>query len=115
MVFGAACRTCPLRERRTTSKTGRTLQLQQPHEALLRQARHDRANHPDLRATYRQHHPMAERSIAWLIGPHDRARKLRHRGIPNGGLWLHLRIAGLNLSRMLDLGLTHTPHGWALP
>lgn len=113
VTFGAACRTCPLRERCTTSKTGRTLQLH-PHDALLRQARRDWADHPDLQATYRQHRPMVERSIAWLIGPHGRARKLRHRGTTNGDLWLHLRIAGLNLRRMLNLGLTHTTQGWAL-
>lgn len=113
VTFGAACRTCPLRERCTTSKSGRTLQLH-PHDALLRQARHDWANDPDLQTTYRQHRPMVERSIAWLIGPHGRHRKLRHRGTAANNLWLHLRIAGLNLRRMLNLGLTHTGQGWAL-
>jgi hypothetical protein len=28
-----------------------------------------------------RHRPMAERSIAWLIGPKGRCRKLRHRGV----------------------------------
>jgi hypothetical protein len=112
-TFGIACRTYPLRERRTTSKTGRSVQLH-PHGALLRQARHDWATDPDLVATYRQHRPMVERSIAWLIGPHGRARKLRHRGVTSGDLWLHLRIAALNLRRLLNLGLTHTAHNWAL-
>jgi hypothetical protein len=113
VTFGAACRTCPLRERCTTSKTGRSLTLH-PHDAILRRARHDWATDPDLVATYRQHRPMVERSIAWLIGPHSRARKLRHRGIAAGDLWLHLRIAALNLRRLLNLGLTHTGHSWAL-
>jgi hypothetical protein len=35
VVFGAACRGCPLRQRCTTSKTGRTLKLH-PHDARLR-------------------------------------------------------------------------------
>lgn len=113
VTFGAACRNCPLRGRCTTSKTGRSLQLH-PHHTLLRQARRDWATDPDLQATYRQHRPMVERSIAWLIGPHGRARKLRHRGVTTGDLWLHLRIAGLNLRRMINLGLTHTSRGWAL-
>jgi hypothetical protein len=113
VTFGAACRTCPLRGRCTKSKDGRSLTLH-PHHAILRQARADWANDPGLRATYRQHRPMVERSIAWLIGPHGRARKLRHRGVTNGDLWLHLRLAGLNLRRLLNLGLTHTGQGWAL-
>jgi hypothetical protein len=46
-----------------------------------------------------------ERSIAWLIGPKGRCRKLRCRGTLNGDLWLHLRMAGLNLRRLLNLGL----------
>jgi hypothetical protein len=57
---------------------------------------------------------MAERSIAWLIGPHGRARKLRHRSVTTGDLWLHLRIAALNLRRLLTLGLTPTNQGWTL-
>jgi hypothetical protein len=35
----------------------------------LRKARRDWADNPQLVDTYRQHRPMVERSIAWLIGP----------------------------------------------
>jgi hypothetical protein len=38
VIFGAACRTCPLRERCTTAKDRRTLRLH-PHDAILRAAR----------------------------------------------------------------------------
>lgn len=112
-VFGIACRACPLRDRCTTSKNGRSLRLH-PHDAILRRARRDWATDPDLTATYRQHRPMVERSIAWLIGTGGRARKLRHRGVATNNLWLHLRLAGLNLRRLLNLGLTHTGQDWAL-
>ncbi len=83
-VFGAACQRCPLRERCTTAAAGRTLNLHE-HDAILRQARHDWASHDwashdELRETYRQHRPMVERSIAWLIGPKSRCRQLRYRG-----------------------------------
>jgi hypothetical protein len=44
-TFGALCRTCPLRQRCTTSKTGRTIILHD-HDALLRQARRDWADQP---------------------------------------------------------------------
>jgi hypothetical protein len=80
VTFGVACRGCPLRERCTTSKTGRTLALH-PRDALLRQARRDWRENEELRAIYRQHRPMVKRSIAWLIGPKGRCRKLRYRGV----------------------------------
>jgi Transposase DDE domain len=113
VVFGAACRNCPLRQRCTTSKTGRTLDLHE-HDALLRQARRDWATREDLRAAYRQHRPMVERSIAWLIGPKGRCRKLRYRGVAANDLWLHHRMAALNLRRLLNLGLIRATTGWVI-
>jgi hypothetical protein len=113
VTFGAACRDCPLRPRCTTRKHGRGLNLH-PHDALLRQARQDWADRDDLRAVYRQHRPMVERSIAWLIGPKGRCRQLRYRGIAANDLWLHHRIAAINLRRLLNLGLERQPTGWAL-
>ena len=113
VTFGAACRGCPLRQQCTTSKTGRSLILH-PHDALLRAARRDWATKPELRNTYRQHRPMVERSIAWLIGPNGRCRKLRYRGVPTNDWWLHTRMAALNLRRLLNLGLTRENGTWAL-
>jgi hypothetical protein len=113
-TFGAACRDCPLRKRCTTSKTGRGLALNE-HDALLRQARRDWANNPQLRDTYRRHRPMVERSIAWLIGPKGRCRKLRYHGTAANDWWLHTRMAALNLRRLLNLGLHHHNNAWKLP
>jgi hypothetical protein len=113
VTFGAACRGCPLRARCTTSKTGRSLILH-PHDALLRAARHDWATTPGLREVYRQHRPMVERSIAWLIGPKGRCRKLRYHGVAANDWWLHTRMAALNLRRLLNLGLIHQATGWNL-
>ena len=112
-IFGAACRGCPLRQRCTTAKDGRTLSLHQ-HDALLRAARRDWATDDDLRATYRQHRPMVERSIAWLIGPKGRCRKLRYRGVTANDWWLHTRMAALNLRRLLNLGLHHDHGTWSI-
>jgi hypothetical protein len=115
VIFGAACRGCPLRERCTASPEGRTLRLHE-HDAILRQARRDWAGGQQLRETYRQHRPMVERSIAWLIGPKSRCRQLRYRGVSKGNQWLHLRMAGLNLRRMINLGLQHAAGGgWIIP
>ena len=94
-------------------KTGRSLDLH-PHDALLRQARRDWAERDDLRAVYRRHRPMVERSIAWLIGPKGRCRKLRYRGVNANDWWLHTRMAGLNLRRLINLGLTRQAGRWAI-
>ena len=112
-VFGVACRSCPLRSRCTTAKNGRTVHLHE-HDALLRQARRDWIANLHLRATYRQYRPMVERSIAWLIGPKGRCRKLRYRGATINDCWLHTRMAALNIRRLLNLGLNRRDHTWIL-
>jgi Transposase DDE domain/Transposase domain (DUF772) len=110
VIFGAACRDCPLRARCTTSASGRTLRLH-PHDALQRTHR-QHAQDPEFQATYRQHRPMVERSIAWLVAGGN--RRLRFRGTALNDLWLHHRVAGLNLRRLLALGLTRTQGAWAI-
>ena len=60
---------------------------------------------------YRQHRPMVERSISWLVAGGN--RRLRFRGTARNNQWLHHRVAGLNLRRLLALGLTRTDSGWA--
>jgi hypothetical protein len=115
VTFGAACRACPLRSKCTTRARGRILRLHE-HDTILRQARQDWAAREDLRETYRQHRPMAERSIAWLIGPKNRCRQVRYRGVTKNNQWLQLRMAGLNLRRMINLGLQHKAGGgWVIP
>jgi hypothetical protein len=111
VTFGAVCRTCPLRERCTASNTGRVIRLH-PRDALLRAARREWADREDLRTVYRHHRPMVERSIAWLIGPKGRCRKLRYHGIAANDWWLHTRMAALNLRRLLNLGLAVGPTAW---
>jgi hypothetical protein len=110
VIFGAHCRGCPLRARCTSSARGRTLTLH-PHDALQR-AHRVRARDPEFQAVYRQHRPMVERSIAWLVA--GRNRRLRFVGARRNDLWLHHRAAALNLRRLLALGLTRTTGTWAL-
>jgi Transposase domain (DUF772)/Transposase DDE domain len=111
--FGMACRTCPVRLRCTNRSLGRILTLHE-HDAVLRQARRDWADRDDLRQTYRQHRPMVERSIAWLVGPKGRCRKLRYRGVTANDWWLHTRMAALNLRRLINLRLNHQSGAWLL-
>jgi hypothetical protein len=109
VTFGAACRGCPLRNRCTTAGRGRSLKLH-PHNALLRAHRAQAAD-PDFQADYRRHRPMVERSIAWITRDH---RRVPYRGVLNNDAWLHLRVAAINLRRLLSLGLTATNGTWAL-
>jgi hypothetical protein len=108
-VFGIACRECPLRARCTTATNGRSIELH-PHDKLQREHR-QRATDKDFQATYRQHRPMVERSIAWLTRG---ARRVPYRGVEKNNIWLHHRLAALNLRRLLALGLTMQNGTWAL-
>jgi hypothetical protein len=108
-TFGAACAGCPLRDRCTSSARGRKV-LVGEHETLHR-AHRQRARDEQFQATYRQHRPMVERSIAWLTRNN---RKVPYRGIAKNNAWLHHRVAALNLRRLLTLGLTFTSGAWQL-
>jgi Transposase DDE domain/Transposase domain (DUF772) len=110
VIFGVACRGCPLRARCTTSTSGRTLRLH-PHDATTR-AHRTRAADPQFQAVYRRHRPMVERSISWIVARGN--RRLRFRGTALNDLWLHHRVAALNLRRLITLGLDHTGTTWAL-
>ncbi len=55
---------------------------------------------------------MVERSIAWIVA--GRNRRLRFRGTAANDLWLHHRVAALNLRRMLNLGLSRTDGAWTV-
>ena len=110
VTFGAACRGCPLRQRCTTAKDGRTMTLHE-HDALQRVHR-QRAMDPQWQASYRKHRPLVERSIAWLVANGN--RKVRYRGVTKNNAWLHTRTAALNLRRLLNLGLVRHDGAWAL-
>ena len=111
-TFGAACRTCPLRERCTTSKTGRKIVLHE-RDDLLRQARRDWHNDPDLRQRYRQHRPNIERVVSQIANRGGRRLKLRYHGTVRNHAWLKRRTAALNLRNLINRGLDYTT-GWVL-
>lgn len=107
--FGAHCKTCPVRTRCTTAKTGRIIVLHTHHGLLAAARRQADTDHFD--AVYRQHRPMVERTIAWLV--RDNHRRLRYRGIERNQLgWSH-RCAAINLKRLLALGLGYD-NGWTM-
>jgi hypothetical protein len=111
-TFGALCRDCPLRAQCTKSKTGRQIVLHE-RDDLLRQARRDWKNNPDLREHYRQHRPNIERVISQVASRGGRRLKLRYRGTDRNNAWLKRRTAALNLRNLINRGLDHTA-GWVL-
>jgi hypothetical protein len=113
VIFGAACRDCPLRQRCTTAKAGRTLHLHQ-HDGLLRAARAAWAAGPGLREDYSTHRPHVERAIAQVATWRGRRLKLRYRGVTRNHAWLKRRTAALNLRNLLGKGLARRDGGWVL-
>ena len=109
--FKALCARCPLRQRCTTSKTGRVLSVH-PQHALLAAARRA-ATDPAWKHEYRRWRPPVERAIAWLTA--SGSRRVPYRGITKNNAWLANRAAALNLRRLINLGLTRTGDTtWAL-
>jgi len=111
-TFGALCRDCPLRERCTTSKTGRKIVLHD-RDDLLRKARRDWKNNPDLRERYRRHRPNVERVVSQVASRGGRRLKLRYRGTDRNNAWLKRRTAALNLRNLINRGLEFA-QGWVL-
>jgi IS5 family transposase len=99
--FGPRCAGCPLRSRCTASADGKTFTVTEhdEHLAIARARWRDGQGLDD----YRQHRPMVERSIAWLVTKGH--RRVRYRGIERNRQALSIRVATLNLRRLINLGL----------
>jgi hypothetical protein len=113
VTFGAACRTCPLRARCTTNKTGRALILHE-HDALLRAARRDWRASPALQENYSKYRPNVERAVAQAATWRGRRLKLRYRGTTRNNAWLKRRTAALNLRNLIGRGLAPRDGAWVL-
>jgi len=111
VTFGAACAGCPLRQRCTTARDGRSMTIH-PHEGLLRAAR-AQARTPEFKRAYPTR-SMIERVISWTATQNDRRVKLRYTGTARNDAWLHNRCAAINLRTLLRHGLTRSGGAWAL-
>ena len=107
--FAPQCLSCLLRSRCTKAKA-RSFTVSEHASELVaaRAAWRDE----EMRASYRQHRPMAERSIAWLVAKGN--RRLRYRGVERNEAWLNRRVAALNLRKLVVLGLTRSDGAWVL-
>ena len=110
VIFGAACRDCPLRQRCTTARDGRTLYLRE-HDGLLRAAR---AAWPGAAPGVQRTPAHVERAIAQVATWRGRRLKLRYRGTPKNHAWLRRRTAAVNLRTLLGRGLARCDGTWIL-
>jgi len=101
--FRSRCHSCPLLQRCTTAVRGRQLKLSAHDVELVESRRAWRDG--DFAEDYRRWRPMVERSIAWLVA--DNHRRVRFRGVERNQLGLSLRVAAINLRRLVNLGLDH--------
>ena len=111
VTFGAACAGCPLRQRCTTARDGRSMTIH-PHEGLLRAAR-AQARTPEFKRAYPTR-SMIERVISWTATQNGRRVKLRYIGTARNNTWLHNRCAAINLRTLLRHGLTRSGGAWVL-
>ena len=111
VTFGALCAACPLRDRCTTARDGRSMTIH-PHESLLREAR-AQAGTEAFKQTYPTR-SVIERIISWTATQNGRRVRLRYVGTANNDAWLHTRCAAINLRTLLRHGLTRRDGAWAL-
>jgi Transposase DDE domain/Transposase domain (DUF772) len=111
VTFGEVCQGCPLRQRCTTAKDGRSMRIH-PHEDLLRAARAQARTE-----AFKQSYPTRsaiERIISWTATQNGHRVKLRYIGTAKNNAWLHTRCAAINLRTLLRHGLTRRDGAWAL-
>ena len=110
--FGMQCRTCPLAEMCTDSKTGRRITIG-PHEARLTAAR-TRQRDQAWKADYQATRPKVERKLAHLVRRRHGGRRARMRGTLRIAADFALLAAAVNLARLAKLGLAHSRGAWTL-
>jgi hypothetical protein len=111
VTFGRLCDDCPLRQRCTTAKTGRSMTIHE-HEDLLRAAR-AQAKTPQFKQDYPTRSNI-ERTIAQAATQNGRRVKLRYIGVAKNNAWLHDRSAALNLRTLIKNGLTRLDGAWVI-
>ena len=108
-TFGTKCRGCPVRSRCTSAAAGKTFVVSEHDEHLAANRARWRTD-TDLVDDYRQHRPMVERTIAWIVA--NGHRRVRYRGVERNRIGLSTRAAVINLKRLLNLGLHHNGNTW---
>lgn len=102
--FGLRCSDCPLRQKCTESKAGRTVYVHPKHRTLDRARQRQRD--PNWRARYRATRPKVERKFAHLMRRKHGGRRARVRGRVRVGYDFSLLAAAVNLTRLAVLGVS---------
>jgi hypothetical protein len=109
--FKPHCRTCPLRNRCTAARRGRSISIHR-HEAVLQQARREQHT-ADWIQRYRADRPIVERKLAHFARRLWGGRHARCRGLARIATDVDTRAAALNLARLAVLGVSHDGTTWA--
>jgi hypothetical protein len=110
--FGKLCHGCPLADRCTASRKGRSIHLGK-HERQLATARAQQTD-PGWKTDYTQTRPKVERKISHLMRRKHGGRRARVRGSTKVAADFSLLAAAVNLARFAVLGLDRQPEGWTL-
>lgn len=109
--FAEHCAACPLRDRCTTSTSGRSVTVH-PKEAVLQRAKAAQAD-PAWGHAYRSTRPKVERKIAHFVRVAWGGRNARTRGRQRVATDLETRAAAVNWARLATLGVSFTDGRWA--
>lgn len=109
-TFIPYCAKCLLRDRCTSSKHGRTINVHPKHETLhrVRQAQAD----PLWKNNYQRTRPKVERKLAHMMRRRHGGRRARVRGRTRVGHDFSLLAAAVNLQRLAVLGVSSLSGAW---
>jgi len=109
--FGPACSSCPLAERCTTNRSGRTISIH-PHEQILQD--HKAAQQTaEWQQAYTGTRPKVERKIGHFVSRLWGGRKARTRGKDRVATDVDTRAAAINWNRLDVLGVHWNGAAWA--
>jgi transposase len=111
-AFGQNCTNCSCRERCTTAKAGRTVNVHAEFERLDGHRRAQRA--PAWQEAYKATRPKVERKLGHMMQRRHGGRRARVRGRLRVGHDFSLLAAAVNLARLATLGITLDSNGWGL-
>jgi len=110
--FAQACTACPLRQRCTTSASGRSVSIHRK-EAVLQRHKAAQAD-PAWAEEYRSTRPKVERKIAHFVRVAWGGRKARTRGQRRVATDADTRAAAVNWARLATLGVRTVNGAWAV-
>lgn len=110
-AFSKSCEGCDLRAKCTKAVRGRVVHVQEGDELLF--SARVQFKDEDVLAKYKRWRPPVERCIAWITAKGN--RRVRYRGVAKNTRALRLRVAAINLRRLMNMGLCQENDIWCIP